>query len=57
MAIIGIDLGGTKIAGALFCYSGEMKRKTVRLLDGAEGYTVGKMIVDIIDEFIKEEKD
>lgn len=57
MAIIGIDLGGTKIAGALFCYSGEMKRKTVRLLDGAEGYTVGKMIVDIIDEFIKEEKE
>lgn len=57
MAIIGIDLGGTKIAGALFCYSGKMKRKTVRLLDGAEGYAVGKMVVDIIEELIQKEEE
>lgn len=52
MAIIGIDLGGTKIAGGLFCYSGKIKRKIVRLLDGAEGYAVGNMVVEVINELL-----
>ena len=50
MAIIGIDLGGTKIAAALFADSGEMIKKIVNLLNGATGHEVGKFIVEIIRE-------
>ena len=48
MAIIGIDLGGTKIAAALFADSGEMIKKIVNLLNGATGDEVGKLIIEII---------
>ena len=41
MAYIGIDLGGTKVAAALFERSGKMIDKTYRLLDGATGAAVG----------------
>ena len=49
MAVIGIDLGGTKIAAALFLDSCEMQKKIVRLLDGAIGEAVGKLIIETID--------
>ena len=52
MAIIGIDLGGTKIAAALFADSGVMKKKIVRLLNGATGHAVGKLVVETIGERI-----
>ena len=57
MAIIGIDLGGTKIAAALFADSGVMKKKIVRLLNGATGYAVGKLVVEIIGELQQNEND
>jgi glucokinase len=57
MAIIGIDLGGTKIAAALFADSGVMKKKIVRLLNGATGHAVGKLIVETIGEFQQNEND
>ena len=50
MAIIGIDLGGTKIAAGLFIEYGEMKKKVVRLLNGATGQEVGTLIVEVIKE-------
>ena len=50
MAIIGIDLGGTKIAAGLFIEYGEMKKKVVRLLNGATGQDVGTLIVEVIKE-------
>lgn len=55
MAVIGIDLGGTKIAAALFSDSSEMKKKIVRLLNGATGEFVGKLIIETIDELCQEE--
>lgn len=57
MAIIGIDLGGTKIAAGLFKDSGEMKQKIVRLLNGATGDAVGNLIVEVIGEFMQNESD
>lgn len=57
MAIIGIDLGGTKIAAALFADSGEMKKKIVRLLNGATGHAVGKLVVETIGELQQDEND
>jgi len=57
MAIIGIDLGGTKIAAALFADSGELKKKMVHLLNGATGSAVGKLIVETIGELQQNEYD
>ena len=48
MAVIGVDLGGTKIAAAIFDHFGNMKAKEVRLLDGAEGDKVGKLVTQTI---------
>ncbi len=49
MAIIGVDLGGTKIAGALFDNNGEKYTKQVTLLDGATGEAVARKVVDVIN--------
>ena len=48
MAIIGIDLGGTKISAALFSRDGELIEKDYRLLEGASGLEVGLKIADSI---------
>ena len=50
MAIIGVDLGGTKVAAALFDSSGQMYSKEVRLLDGATGDAVCQLVIDVIDK-------
>lgn len=50
MAIIGVDLGGTKVAAALFDSSGQMYSKEVRLLDGATGDAVCQVVIDVIDK-------
>ena len=48
MAIIGIDLGGTKISAALFSREGELMEKEYRLLGGAAGSAVGVEIAEAI---------
>ena len=48
MAIIGIDLGGTKISAALFSREGELIEKEYRLLDGATGSAVGVAVAEAI---------
>lgn len=48
MAIIAIDLGGTKVLGAVFEASGKMCARQVRLLDGATGNAVGDIVVGLI---------
>ncbi len=53
MSVIGIDLGGTKVAGALFDSSEKMTAKDVRLLDGATGDQVGDMVVKVINSLIE----
>ena len=49
MAVIGVDLGGTKVAAALYDQSGKMYSKEVKLLNGAEGDAVGQLVVDGLD--------
>jgi glucokinase len=44
MAVIGIDLGGTKLAGALFSRNGKILRKSVVPLEGRQGRAVGELI-------------
>ncbi|MBQ6299951.1 MAG: ROK family protein [Bacteroidales bacterium] len=48
MAVIGIDLGGTKISAALLTRSGETICNTYRLLEGATGSEVGRLIAEAI---------
>lgn len=48
MAVIGVDLGGTKIAAALFDRFGNIKAKEVKLLDGAKGEKVGQLVNEVI---------
>ncbi len=42
--VIGIDLGGTKLAGALFTRNGKVLRKSVVPLEGRQGRAVGALI-------------
>lgn len=52
MAVIGIDLGGTKIAAALFDHSANMVCKEVKLLNGASGEQVGKLVTEIVSDIL-----
>jgi glucokinase len=43
-AVIGLDLGGTKLAGAIFTPAGRILSKSVVPLAGREGHAVGELI-------------
>lgn len=44
MAVIGLDLGGTKLAGAVFDNTGEILQKEILQLDKRKGREVGELI-------------
>ena len=44
-AVIGMDLGGTKLSGALFSKEGEIIHRSEVLLEGKEGKEVGALVV------------
>jgi len=46
MAVIGLDLGATKLAGALFGRDGTVLDRAVALLEGRGGDEVGRLIVE-----------
>jgi glucokinase len=46
MAVIGLDLGATKLAGALFDRDGTILDRAVAPLEGREGDEVGRLIVE-----------
>ena len=50
MPVIGIDLGGTKINGAIFDSEGNRLHQTVGFLEGKKGAEVGQLITVIISE-------
>jgi len=45
MAVMGIDLGGTKLASAVFSENGEILRRQLAPLEGRKGRDVGSLIV------------
>lgn len=53
MAVIGIDLGGTKITGALFDENGTILCQVSCLLEGRKGSEVGRLVLHTIDELIE----
>jgi glucokinase len=52
MAVIGIDLGGTKIIGALFDKTGNILCKSSHLLERRKGREVGLLLLQTIDELL-----
>lgn len=53
MHIIGIDLGGTKLAGGLFDKQGNLQHRVIRLLEKRVGAEVGKLVLDTISELLE----
>lgn len=51
MAVIGIDLGGTKVAAAAFDLDGNILVKESLLLEGRSGNAVGELVTDLIKSF------
>jgi glucokinase len=51
-AVIGLDLGGTKLAGAIFSTKGKALRKRVIPLAGRQGHEVGELVCREIDSFL-----
>jgi glucokinase len=54
MALLGIDLGGTKLAGAVFTEDGSLLFKESIPLEGRYGPAVGKLLTDRISVLVKE---
>jgi glucokinase len=52
MAVLGIDLGGTKLSLAVFSEDGKMLRREVAALDQRKGKEVGRLIINEIDKII-----
>lgn len=48
MAVLAIDLGGTKMASAVFSQSGQVLQQHNRALDGRGGQDVGRLVTDAI---------
>lgn len=52
MAVIGLDLGATKLTGALFDAEGRIVCRTGGLLEGRDGDQVGQLIIDQATELL-----
>ncbi|THV60097.1 ROK family protein [Flagellimonas alvinocaridis] len=52
VGVIGVDLGGTKVAGGLFLLDGTQLKKKVNKLDGRVGNDVGVLIVKLVNELM-----
>lgn len=52
MATIALDIGGTKIASAIFLPDGSMLFYRKRLLQGRTGHDVGKLAAEILDKLL-----
>ena len=55
MSVIGIDLGGTKINGAVIDREGNCIHQTYHLLEARKGVEVGQLVTQIISELIQSE--
>lgn len=53
MSVIGLDLGGTKLAGAVFDASGNILTEATVPLDGKEGGEVGALIVACVRRLLE----
>lgn len=56
MAVIGLDLGGTKLAGALFDDNGRRIETKKFPIAGRKGHDVGAIVLDMLDALLIESK-
>ncbi|HET9439786.1 MAG TPA: ROK family protein [Longimicrobiales bacterium] len=49
--ILALDLGGTKLAGALFTPDGAIRQRATYALDGRQGSEVGALILEAVQQF------
>lgn len=54
MAVLGIDLGATKLALALFSDDGKILKKDFSLIEDRAGFEVGKFITDQLKKYLPE---
>ena len=54
MSLLGIDLGGTKLASAVFTEAGSLLSRDTVPLEGRTGKAVGKLVTERIGSLIKE---
>ncbi|KPK84099.1 MAG: hypothetical protein AMS27_10900 [Bacteroides sp. SM23_62_1] len=54
MAVIGLDLGGTKLSAAIFNQDGMASAKTVENLNNRRGKEVGQMIIHQVTRFLED---
>lgn len=52
MALLGIDLGGTKLATAVFTTEGVLLHEDAVLLEGRQGAAVGALILRMVDSLV-----
>jgi glucokinase len=52
MSVLGIDLGGTKLAAALFDREGAILHREVKSIDKRTGSEAGKLITDLIGDLV-----
>jgi glucokinase len=57
MAVIALDLGGTKLAAALFNDNGDILFKTTHSLDKKQGTEVGKLISQVANDLSNKVED
>ena len=55
MAVIGVDVGGTKLALARFSEAGEVLQRAVAPLEGRRGGEVGELIVRQLHRLLEDE--
>lgn len=54
MAVIGLDLGGTKLAGAIFSADGAFIKKNILHLEGRKGEEVGMLVKQMLAGFFED---
>lgn len=54
MSIIAIDIGGTKISGAVFTPEGTLLTRQKRLLDSRSGEQAGQLAADVLIDLLRE---
>ena len=52
MATIALDIGGTKIASAIYLPDGSMLYNRKQLLKGRTGHEVGKLAAEILEKLL-----
>jgi glucokinase len=57
MAIVGVDLGGTKLSAALFAEEGELLLREVEGIGGREGADVGRLISELVEDTVEKAHD